>query len=155
MPKPRRSGKPDRKPDKVDKVDNSDDDLPTLEELADELEELPHLADGGAGVEVEVSGSAGGEVGFDTVFAVTVPEMEKQAMAAAIEAPLRRSVAAAAAKVRHHRVLVTFLGDTIIGTAVKDMCGEVLEQAKARKVVVRRGYGDELLHESEPPRVQV
>lgn len=152
MSRPRRTGKSDRKPQAEREPD---DDLPTLEELADELEELPGLGDADGADAVRVDCSPADEAGFDTAVGVTVPEMEKASMPAAVEAPLRRVVGAAAAKVRHHRVVVTFVGDTIIGSAVKDLCGEVLRHFKARKVVVRRGYGDELVHEGELPRVQV
>ena len=138
------------------------DDLPTLEPMegADAAEELPVLeAIDEAPPEptflVRLVVVPSTEPGFDTSITLEVPEMEKKGMADAIEAPLAHAFASGKAKVRHHRVLVTFSGDAIIGSGVKERCSQLFTAQKARKVVLRRGYGDETLFEREAPRAQV
>lgn len=139
---------PDRKSRRTAKPDDAED-LPTLESIAEELEQVA------AADQVKVAPQATAEPGFDVAFTVEVAAMDKKAMPEAVAAALQPALVAAAAQVRNHRVLVAFLGDTLIGTAVKDTVGTALKAARARKIVVRRGYGDELLHDVPPPRAAV
>lgn len=157
----RRSDKPDRpsrnKPQTRSPADA--DDLPTLPSL-DPVDDLPVLepvddASAEPDFPVKVECQSSDEAGFDTAIAIEVPELDKKEMADAVAKPLQHSLDSGRAKVRHHRVLVRFSGDAIIGSAVKERCGQILQAAKARKVVVRRGYGDEVLFEHEAPRAQL
>ncbi len=139
---------PDRKSKRASKPEDTED-LPLLEAIADELEQVV------IGDQAQATCASATEPGFDAAIAVAVPAMDKAVMAEAVAAAVRRVAEASASLVRNHRVVVVFTGDTIIGTGVKTVVGEVLQQAKARKIVIRRGYGDELLHDGPPPRVQV
>ncbi|MEZ5963533.1 MAG: hypothetical protein R3F56_06775 [Planctomycetota bacterium] len=120
--------------------------LPTLEP-ADELEEL--APDSPVAVDI----GPADEPAFDTEVVLDLPDMDKAAVAGAIDAPLRWAAGRNAAALRYRSVVVRFAGETLISTAAKDKVGEVLRDVKAVRVVVRRGYGDELVHEGELPRV--
>jgi hypothetical protein len=163
----RRSDKPERpsrsqkqKPEVrgAKKAADGADELPTLEPM--DAEELPVLE----AVEevapeptfpVRVVSTQSSEAGFDLSIAIEVPEMDKKTMADAVAAPLQHALASGKAKARHQRVVVSFSGDAIIGSAVKERCAQLFTEQKARKVVLRRGYGDETLFEREAPRAQV
>ncbi len=163
----RRSDKPERpsrsqkqKPEVrgSKKAADGADELPTLEPM--DAEELPVLE----AVEevapeptfpVKVVCTPSSEAGFDLSIGIEVPEMEKKTMADAVAAPLQHAFASGKAKARHQRVVVSFSGDAIIGSAVKERCAQLFTEQKARKVVLRRGYGDELLFEREALRAQV
>ena len=124
------------------------EELPELEPIEDD--EIPELEPiDGSPVNVECKPAD--EPALDTCLAVDVPEMDKSAVAEAVDGPLRRSLAQNATSLRHKRVVVQFGGAAMIGTAVKDLVGELLKGAKALKVVVRRGYGDENVYEGKLP----
>lgn len=157
----RRSDKPDR-PSRSSKskakAESAADELPTLPPMdGEDLPVLEPVEESAPEPEfpVKVACQASDEAGFDTAIAIEVPEIDKKEMAEAVAKPLQFAIDHGRAKVRHHRVLVRFAGDAIIGSAVKERCGQVLDAAKARKVVVRRGYGDEVLFEREAPKAQV
>lgn len=152
---------PRKKPGRSAK-DEIIEDLPTLEPLADELPTLqpldedaparaPVVDDG----PVKVACAAGGEAGFDAVLTVDVPAMDKKAVADAVKAPLQRACSAAAATLRHHKVLVRFTGEAMVGSAVKDLVAETLKAHKPLLAVVRRGFGDETVAQGKLPEVAV
>ncbi len=159
----RRSDKPER-PSRLKKnsakakpADGAED-LPMLEPV--DAEELPTLeAIDAAPPEptflVTLQCAASTEAGFDTRITLEVPDMEKKGMADAVAAPLQHAFASGKAAVRHHRVVINITGDAIIGSAVKERCGQLFDAQKARKVVLRRGYGDEVLFEREAPKANV
>lgn len=124
------------------------DELPLLEP-AEELEELEPESP----IKIEVG--AAEDLGFETEVVLDVPEMDKKAVADALAAPLRWAADKNAAALRYRTVLVRFAGETLISTAAKDAVAEVMRGTKAVKVVVRRGYGDELVHEGALPKVAV
>ena len=124
-----------------------------LEEI-EELETLEPLEDEEPAAPVKVTFGAAKEAGFETEIVVTVPELDKKAMPAAVAAPLRQCIAGAMAQVRYRKVLVRFAGDTLIGSAVRDVVGEVLREAKVVLGVVRRGYGDESVATGTAPRAE-
>lgn len=158
---------PRKKPGRPAK-DEIAEDLPTLEPMTDDLptlpaaddEDLPTLeplaeaapADDGP---VKVACAAGGEAGFDTVLTIAVPAMDKKAVAEAVQAPLARVCGASAASLRHHKVLVRFTGEAMIGSAVKDLVAETLKPHKPLLAVVRRGFGDETVAQGKLPEVAV
>ncbi len=157
----RRPNKPER-PSRLTKAKNepNGDELPMLEPIDDGMEALPSLEpleslESEPVFPVKVACASSDEAGFDTAIAIEVPDLDKKLMVEAVAAPLQYSLANGKANVRHHRVLVRFAGDAIIGSAVKERCGQILDVAKARKVVVRRGYGDEVLFERDAPRATV
>lgn len=130
-------------------------DLPELESL-DDLPELPELE----AVEQDegpVKGSCtdGDEDGFDTVVTLDVPDMPKKEVSDAVEGPLGRIAGAFGARLRHKKVLVRFTGDGLVGSAVKAQVAEQLQPQKPLLVVVRRGFGDETVHEGSLPTVEV
>jgi hypothetical protein len=161
MSRPRHRKKPARqnKPAEEEIVELQPDDgeLPTLEPVEDgeplaELEaadELEVLDDEDAAVKVRCQPTQ--EHGFDTEVKVTVPEMDKQDVPDAIRTPLANMLARSAAALRYKRVVVDFEGEANIGTAAKTLVGDLLVPGKPLKLVVRRGYGDELLHEGKLP----
>ncbi|MEQ1633891.1 MAG: hypothetical protein ABL997_16030, partial [Planctomycetota bacterium] len=157
----RRPNKPERPSRSTkQKIESAGDELPMLEPIDDGGAELPVLEPmeevaSEPVFSVKVACGTSDEAGFDTAIAIEVPDLDKKEMPDAVAAPLKHSLDSGKAKVRHHRVLVRFAGDAIIGSAVKERCGQILDAAKARKVVVRRGYGDEVLFEREAPRAKV
>jgi hypothetical protein len=154
----RRHGLPRKKPGTTKQAE-IEAELPTLEPLDDDLPTLEPIEDEGAAPAddgpVKVVVSPGSDASFELEFAVEVPAMEKKAVADAVKAPLQRAAQAQQKQLRHHRALVRFHGEALIGTAVKDLVGELLKPHKPRKVVVRRGYGDEVVCEGSLPQVKV
>ena len=133
----------------------ADADVPTLEPLEDDvptLEPLDEVVDDGP---VKVAVAAGDGAAFDTVVTVTVPAMDKQAVVAAIAAPLARVLAANAKLLRHRRVQVLFVGEAVIGTAAKDATAKALAVHVPLRGVVSRGYGDEEVLQGKVPEIQV
>ena len=127
------------------------DDIPVLEELdAEELEALEE--DEGP---VKATCSQSDEDGFDTVVTVDVPDMPKPEVLDAVRGPLARIAGSFSTSLRHRRVLVRFTGDGMIGSAVKEVVAEQLATEKPLLVVVKRGYGDETVHEGSLPTVEV
>ncbi|MEZ6036343.1 MAG: hypothetical protein R3F29_02600 [Planctomycetota bacterium] len=125
------------------------EELPTLEPV-DDLPTLEPVEDEGP---VKATWSASDDAEFDTELVLEVPDMPKKEVAGAVEAPLRRVAAAAA--VRHRRVLVRFGGEALIGSAVKDLVVECLQDHKPLRCVVRRGFGDEPVIEGALPQVEM
>lgn len=136
-----------------------DDDLPTLEPIADDLPTLEAVDDASAAVvddgPIQVVASAGDGRTFDTVFTVTVPAMDKQAVLAALSGPLQRHFAAQPQKVRHQRVLVQFAGEGVVGSAAKETIGKLLAAHRPLLGVVDRGFGQETVAQGQLPEVQV
>ncbi|MFN9331557.1 MAG: hypothetical protein ACK6D1_03060 [Planctomycetota bacterium] len=144
------------------------EDLPVLEPIADELptlepiaEELPTLAPVEAEppapeptgpVRVARSPSEGD---FDLVLTVEVAEMDKKSVAAALQAPFARACAQYAAAIRNRKVLVRFDGETLIGSAARDLVAETIKPHKPLLAIVRRGMGDETVTHGKPPEVAV
>ncbi|MCA8977492.1 MAG: hypothetical protein KDC98_22405, partial [Planctomycetes bacterium] len=126
-----------------------DEELPVLEPVAEATAEA--VNDG----PVKVACEASDEDGFDTVLSIEVPAMEKKAVADAITGPLQRAAQLHRAAMRFRSVVVRFAGEALIGSAIKELVAEQLSVAKPVKVVVRRGYGDEVVFESEPPQLAV
>lgn len=143
----RRRHDPDRRSRRP--VRSEDEDLPQLEAIAGELEQV--LSPGA----VAVSCAAATEPGFDVAVEISVPAMDKHAMADAVGPALRRALAPAQALVRNRRVAVRICGDVVVGSAVRDAVRTVLEGARARRIVLRRGYGDEVLLDAPPPQVRI
>lgn len=132
-----------------------DGDVPTLEPVDDDvptLEPLDEVVDDGP---VKVAVAAGDGTAFDTVVTVTVPAMDKQAVVAALGAPLTRVLAANQKQLRHRRVQVQFVGEAVIGTAAKDATAKALAVHVPLRGVVSRGYGDEEVLQGKLPEVQV
>jgi hypothetical protein len=142
--------------------DEIQSDLPELEPI-DELPELepvddlPELEE----IEEEDIGPVKGtcvdtdEDGFETIITLTVPDMPKKEVPDAVEGPLQRIAGSFGGKLRHRKVLVRFAGDGLIGSAVKDLVEQRLEPVKPLLVVVRRGFGDECVHQGELPIVKL
>lgn len=131
------------------------EDLPELEPM-DDLPELPELE----AVEEDegpVKGSCADsdDDGFETVVTLEVPDMPKKEVSDAVEGPLKRIAGSFGAKLRHKKVLVRFTGDGLVGSAVKALVAEQLEPQKPLLVVVRRGFGDETVHQGSLPTVEV
>ncbi|MBX3462802.1 MAG: hypothetical protein KF830_06500 [Planctomycetes bacterium] len=146
-----RRGLPKKRPELSAKSDIADD-LPELEPLDEELPTLEPLeaeaeADEGP-VRVQVDRT---EPDFDVALTVAVPAMDKAAVTEAVARPLER--AARAAGLRHQRVLVRFAGEAIVGSAAKARVADVLQTHRPLRVVVRRGYGDEVVFEGRLPAV--
>lgn len=142
---------PRKRPGRSAKDDIAED-LPELEPLAEDLPALEPIGDGAAaGGPVVVTGSEGGAEGFDAVLTIEVAAMDKQAVAAAVAAPLQRAVVAA--PLRHRRVLVRFTGEAMIGSAVKELVASTLKPHAPLLAVVRRGFGDERVLEGRMPQV--
>ncbi|MBM4060161.1 MAG: hypothetical protein FJ265_03555 [Planctomycetes bacterium] len=157
MSTPRRL--PKKKP-VADKKQEIEAELPMLEPLAEgELLELPPLepepeAEPEAGP-VQATCAPAGEHGFDFAVTVTVPAMDKQDVPHAVKGPLHSAVARAAAQLRFQRVVVRFAGEAMVGSAVKEIVAAALKPVKATRVTVRRGFGDELVHEGALPKLGV
>ncbi|MCA3010308.1 MAG: hypothetical protein INH34_18190 [Phycisphaerales bacterium] len=131
------------------------EDLPTLEPVADDLPTLEAIeAEAPPAGPVRVA-ALPGEGEFAVVLQVDVDDMDKKAVADAVKAPLTAACAAAAASLRHRKVLVRFGGEALIGSAVKDLVAELLKPRKPLLVVVQRGMGDEKVAEGKLPEVQV
>lgn len=154
---------PRKKPGRNAK-DEIAEDLPTLEPLADELPtlqpveaDLPALepVDAEDDGPIKVACTSGGEAGFDTVISCTVPAMDKKAVPDAVKVPLQRAMTTNSAKLRHHKVLVRFAGEAMVGSAVKDLVAELLKAHKPLLGVVRRGFGDETVAQGKLPEVAV
>jgi len=139
------------------------DDLPTLEPVADDLPTLEAVDEAGdqaaaALVDdgpIRVVVAAGDGSAFDTVLTVTVPAMDKQAVLAALTAPLQRHFAAQQRQVRHKRVLVQFAGEGVVGSAAKETIGKLLAAHRPLLGVVDRGFGQETVAQGTLPAVQV
>lgn len=127
------------------------DELEPVDE--DELDSLEPVEEEHPGVNVR--GSAADEAHFDTLIEIEVAEMEKDSVPDAIEGPLRRQLGELRAEVRHRRVLVRFTGDAMIGSAAKERAGAVLAEHKVLAGTVRRGFGDEVVHEGALPEVSL
>ncbi len=128
------------------------DELPELEPV-EELPELEELEEDIGPVKGECVDTD--EDGFETVITLTVPDMPKKEVPDAVEGPLQRIAGSFRSKLRHRKVLVRFAGDGLIGSAVKDLVEERLEPVKPLMVVVRRGFGDECVHQGELPIVKL
>ena len=155
--KPQRPSRFQKNPAKAKPAEAAEE-LPTLEPM--EVEELPTLesieeAPAEPTFPVKLLCSASEETGYDVAITLEVPDMEKKGMADAVAAPLEHAFSSGKAAVRHRRVVVSFTGDAIIGSAVKERCGQLFDAQRARKVVLRRGYGDEVLFEREAPKAIV
>lgn len=128
---------------------DSDDDLPPLiEALPEEEEEAP---DG----PVAVTFASSDDDAFDFELRADVPEMPKGEVAEHLEPQLDYVMRRYGAQIRHQRVLVAFGGEALIGSAIKALVQEQLAGQKPLSVVVRRGFGDELVHEGNLPTVEV
>lgn len=130
--------------------------LPTLEPAADEdlpmLEAVEEPVDEGP---VKTTCGPAGEPGFDLLITVDVPAMDKKAVPDAVQGPLQRAAERAGATLRHQRVLVRFTGDAMVGSAIKELVAGILKVHKPLKVAVRRGFGDEQVHEGALPKLAV
>ena len=133
----------------------ADADVPTLEPLDDDVPTLEPVAEVVDDGPVQVAVAAGDGAAFDTVVTVTVPAMDKQAVVAALHAPLARVLGANAKQLRHRRVQVLFVGEAVIGTAAKDATAKALAVHVPLRGVVSRGYGDEEVLQGKVPEVQV
>jgi hypothetical protein len=132
------------------------EDLPELEPIAEDLPTLELVAgETKPDSPVTIACSAATEPGFDAVLEVTVPAMEKKAVADAAGPVLRRAATKHQTELRHRRVLVRFSGEGLIGSAVKDLVAATLRDAKVLLGVVRRGYGDETVHQGAMPKVEL
>lgn len=165
MSSSRRHGLPKKKPGRPAKDDIAAelpelepieaDTLPLLEPVDDELPELEPIEEPVDDGPVKVVCAAAGESGLDHALVVNVPAMDKKAVPDAVRGPLERAAQRAAMTLRHQRVLVRFTGEAMIGSAMKELVAELLKPCKPVKVVLRRGFGDELLLEGAAPQLQV
>ncbi|MCA8949130.1 MAG: hypothetical protein KDE27_06495, partial [Planctomycetes bacterium] len=142
-----RHGLPRKRPGRS-KQQDIDAELPTLE--ATDAAELEPVEDGPVQVTCE-----GGESEDEAVLAVEVPAMDKQAVAAAVEGPLRAAVARHAGTLRYREVVVRFGGEALIGSAMKDVVKDIVGAQKPVKITVKRGFGDEVVHEAPLPQLEV
>ena len=129
------------------------EDLPLLESL-DELPELEAIEEEDAGP-AKATCKASTDAGFDTEVTIDVPEMPKKDVADAVDGPLTRIAGSFGELLRHQKVLVRFTGDALIGSAIKAMVTDKLSPQKPLLLVVRRGFGDERVHEGALPTVEV
>ncbi|MCR9246237.1 MAG: hypothetical protein NXI31_14495 [bacterium] len=145
-----RHGLPRKRPGRS-KREAIDAEMPTLEPVEGEPT-LEPVDDGPVSITCE-----GGEVDADTEAAlvIDVPEMEKKAVQGAVEGPLGRAVEQYGSRLRFRDVVVRFTGDALIGSAMKDVVKEAVAPAKPTKITVKRGFGDEVVHESEMPKLGV
>ncbi|HEB51689.1 MAG TPA: hypothetical protein ENI87_00380 [bacterium] len=144
-------GLPRKRPGRSAK-DEIDAELPELEPL-DDLPVLEPLDEDEGPVKANCVQST--EDGFDTTVTIDVPEMPKKDVADAVDGPLARIADTCSAQLRHRKVLVRFGGEALIGSAVKALVAEKLAPHKPLLVVVRRGFGDEQVHEGRLPTVEV
>ncbi|MEC9046807.1 MAG: hypothetical protein VYA51_02250 [Planctomycetota bacterium] len=128
------------------------DDLPELEPI-DELPELEPIDEDDGPVTATCAESE--EDGFDTVVTVDVPDLPKKEVADAVEGPLARIAGSFGELLRHRKVLVRFTGEGLVGSAVKGVVADGLAPQKPLLVVVKRGFGDETVHEGSLPTVAV
>lgn len=145
--------------DELPTLEPLDDDLPTLEAVDDGADTSGDDASGDDAsgddgpLKVEVADGDGGS--FDTVFTVTVPAMDKQAVLQALSAPLQRHFRAQQQRLRHKRVLVQFAGEGVVGSAAKETIGKLLAVHRPLLGVVDRGFGQEQVAQGKLPEVQV
>jgi len=130
-----------------------EDDLPELESL-DELPELEAIEEVDEGP-VKATCKECEEDGFDTLVTVNVPDMPKKEVADAVDAPLTRIAGSFGDQLRHQKVLVRFEGDGLVGSAIKGLVADKLGPQKPLLVVVKRGFGDETVHEGSLPTVEM
>ncbi len=137
--------------DTLEPLDEDEDELVPLEEVEDDEELVPleEVDDS----PVSITRTAATEAGFDVCLDVDVPEMEKADVPDAVRGPLGRAAGAADAGLRWQRVAVRFTGAAMIPSAIKELVAEVVGAASPALVVVRRGYGDEKVHEATPPEL--
>jgi hypothetical protein len=129
------------------------DDLETLPFL-DELEDDAPVA--GANIAlVHVKHAPATDGAHDLCFELAVGDMDKKEVADALAVPLAAKIAELGEKLRWKRVLVLFTGSTLIPSAARDRVGALLAEAKACRVTVQRGLGDERVHEVERPGAKV
>jgi hypothetical protein len=147
-------GLPRKRPNRSAK-DEINDELPELEPVIEDLPGLEFVEEAADPSGVRARIQASDEKGFDWVVAVDVPEMEKAKVGAAVEGPLARRLTEASARLRHRRVVVAFGGAALIGSAVKELVGKLLQPHRPLLGVVRRGFGDETVCEGKLPEVQV
>jgi hypothetical protein len=129
------------------------EELPELEVL-DDLPELEAIEEEHEGP-VKAICKASDDSDFDTEVTVDVPEMPKQDVADALDAPLTRIAGSFGDLLRHQKVLVRFTGDALIGTAIKALVADKLSPQKPLLLMVRRGFGDERVHEGVLPTVEI
>lgn len=129
------------------------DDLPVLESLDDlpELEAIEEVDEG----PVKATCTASDDDGYDTIVSVEVPEMPKKEVADAVDGPLTRIAGSFGDQLRHQKVLVRFGGDGLIGSAIKNLVADKFSPQKPLLVVVKRGFGDETVHEGSLPTVEM
>lgn len=132
----------------LEPVDAQEEEFDVLEPIDDELPELEPIEDDSP---VKVAHAPTDEDGFDIRVDVTVPDMAKSEVLDAVRGPLGR-LAAGGEALRFRKVVVAFGGDAMIGSAVKALVAETLAPCRPLTLVVRRGFGDELVHEGELPQ---
>ncbi len=138
--------------------DEIDEELPVLEPVVDEGAELPVLEPVEEVVDegpVKVACGASDDAAFDRVLTVDVPAMDKAAVPAAVAPSLERTAKRHGQDLRRRRVLVRFTGEAMIGSAVKDVVATALKPFLPGSIVMRRGFGDEKLHEAPVPTLAV
>lgn len=156
---------PRKKPGR-DKKEEIAEELPTLEPVADDLPTLEPLADDLPTLEaveepivetgpVKTTFAAAGEAAFDTLVTLEIAAMDKKAVPDAVQAALPARATAAAAKLRHRRVVVRCTGEAVVGTAAKDAIAAILKPHAPLLLVIRRGFGDETVHTGKLPEVAV
>ncbi len=151
----KRRSLPRKKPDQTAQHE-IEAELPELEPL-DDLPELPLLEadddvdDGPVKIELQPSQ----EVAFEHVLVIEVPAMDKAAVQAAVTPALARAATRHGAGLRWRKVLVRFAGEAMIGSAIKQVVAEALAAHRPSLVVVRRGFGDETVHQAETPKLPV
>ena len=129
------------------------EDLPVLESMDDlpELEAVDEVDEG----PIKATCAACDADGFDTLVSVEVPEMSKAEVLAGVDAPLTRIAEAFGEQLRHKKVLVRFDGESLIGSAIKQVVADKLGPQKPLLVVVKRGFGDETVHQGSLPSVEM
>ena len=158
---------PRKKPGR-DKQEEIAEDLPTLEPVADELPTLEPIADELPTLQavdapapavdkgpVKVAFAAATEANFDTVVTLEIAAMDKKAVPDAVQAALPGKATAASAQLRHRRVVVRCAGEAVVGTAAKDAIAAILKPHAPLLLVIRRGFGDESVHQGKLPEVVV
>lgn len=135
----------------LEPVDAEAEEFDVLEPVDDELPELEPIEDESP---VKVAQAPAEEDGFDVRVDVTVPEMSKSEVLDAVRGPLVR-LASVGDALRFRRVVVAFGGDAMIGSAVKALVAETLSPCRPLTLVVRRGFGDEVVHEGELPQASL
>lgn len=105
--------------------------------------------------DVQITVSSAAEEAFDLRLLVAVGSLEKSQILAAVTAPLQTKVDQVAAQLRSQRVVVTFSGESMIPSGIKDLVAALLADSCPVAVTVQRGYPDELVYTGEAPRVEV